>query len=154
MLSSFSFKVKKSMVIVAKQRVPQCAMNIIIQAQICGTTHTRLKKNSELMFYCENFKQLCKIEPINDDDLKTISVNLSKTNNENWPENLLSSKKNIFEFISKERPKEFKKAINQIELNNINLLEDEYDYENNKKVHIVHNKAVKLLIKSICSTII
>lgn len=130
------------MVIVAKQRVPQCTMTVIVQAQICGTRHIKLKKNSELMFYCENFKQLCTIESISQQDLEIISENLSKRNNEDWPEDMLSSKRNIVEFVSKEKPKEFKKVINQNEMKNIGLLQNEYDYQDNKKVHIVFDQTV------------
>ena len=130
-------KLMKTMVIVAKQRVPQCGLTLIAQLQICGTQNLKLKSNYEPMLFSENFKQLCTIEPLTMEDLSCIEKTLSDQAKEEWPKEMLSSRRDLKDFVTQQTTQSFEEVINQNDRKAMGLLQTGFDYGQKKKVHIV-----------------
>lgn len=134
------------MVIISKKQVPKCSQILIAQIQICGNQNVNVKSNYEPMVYTKNIKQLSVIQPLNKLDLEIVRQTLNKTENnyqqpisQEWPKDMLASKRHIKDFVEKNPRLGLEDAIKRNQRRSLGISNTAFDYKNKKSVNLIYN---------------
>lgn len=136
------------MVIISKTLIPKCSQMLIAQLKICGNRNVSVNSNYEPMVYTQNIKQLCRILPLSEADLEIVKHTLDKPQEprtglatEEWPQDMLSSKRDIQDFVKQTPGLGLEDAIKRNQRTSLIELSAGFDYKNKQSVNLVLNAA-------------
>lgn len=109
-----------------------------------------VKSNYEPMVYTKNIKQLSVIQPLNKLDLEIVRQTLNKSEHpqkkeaiiEEWPKDMLASKREIKDFVEKKPGLGLEDAIKRNQRRSLGMSNTGFDYKNKKSVNLVYNSPV------------
>ena len=134
------------MVIISKKQVPQCSRLLVAQIKVCQNRDVVVKPNYEPKVFTKNINQLCRVQPLTDGDLEKVRATLSSTvqnqdisASEEWPEDMLVSRRDIMDFVEKTPPLGLEEAIKRNQRTSLRNSSSLFDYQNKQSVNIVYN---------------
>ena len=134
------------MVIISRKQVPKCSQILIAQLQICGNENVITKSNYEPMVYTKNIKQLSFVLPLTEMDLEIVRKTLNKYDDPNehtiieeWPKDMLASKRHIKDFVETNPGLGLEDAIKRNQRRSLGIFNTGFDYKNKKSVHLTYN---------------
>jgi hypothetical protein len=143
------------MVIISKNQIPKCSRILIAQLKICGNRNITVNSNYEPMVYNKNIKQLCVIESLDESDLEIVRKTLNKPIDpqstpiiEEWPKDMLSSRRDIKDFVENKPGLGLEEAIKRNQRTSLRFFKKDFDYKKKQSVNLIFNKSkVRNLIK-------